>query len=253
MTTIATAEIKDLASKWENECGLASATLSGIVGDSAHRARGGYHISRHDNPSGNYSIVRPDDKTGGPSNAAAAIDMSMTKADMITCTRRLLSIYDNRSDPRRRYCNAFNGWLGSGDASRWDLYAGTRKYATADHKWHVHLEIHRRYVEDSNALKAVLSGLKGESVGQYMGVVTPPVYPGYIMKRNDQATKPDLNVRKWQARMLDRGWASIGLADGYFGQRTEDVVKRFQQHCKVHVDGEIGPATWPLPWTDPLG
>lgn len=253
MSTVATSQLTMLAKKWEDECGLPSAVCSGIVGDLAHRLRGGYHISRQDNPQGNYSITRPDDRTGGLSNAAAAIDMSMSKADMITCTRRLVSIYDNANDPRRKFFNGFNGWLGSGDASRWDLYAGTRKYATKDHKWHVHLEIRRRFTTDDFAMSAVLSGLKGQSVAQYMGVMKPPAYPGYVIKRNDRQTKPDLNLRKWQRRMRDRGWTSIGLADGYFGAKTQGVVRRFQQDCKVPVDGEIGPVTWPLPWTDPVG
>jgi peptidoglycan hydrolase-like protein with peptidoglycan-binding domain len=53
--------------------------------------------------------------------------------------------------------------------------------------------------------------------------------------------------------MIARGWKSLGTADGGFGPKTEDVVRRFQRTCRVGVDGQIGPKTWPLPWARPLG
>lgn len=252
MSTVATSPLRKLADQWENECGLKSAVLSGIVGDKSHAARGGYHISRGDNPAGNYSITRPDDRAGnGPNDAAAAIDMTMSTADMKSCTTRLLAIYNDKSHPARKYVNAFNGWLGSGDASRWDVYAGTKKYATADHKWHVHLEIRRKYVNDSTALGVILAALKGTPVvaAKPAAPVKVPAYPGRILRRNDKQSKPDAALKLWQQRMIARGWSKLGTADGFFGATTQEVVRQFQQQCKVPVDGEIGPKTWPLPWT----
>lgn len=267
MSTIATDWTKRLAKEWEKL--YPSAVCSGIVGDLAHRARGGYHISRQDQPKTNYSVVRPQDKAGnGPDNAAAAIDMTMSSADMKVCTTRILSAYGNPDDPRRKYLNAFNGWLGSGDARRYDIYARTSSWATADHKWHVHLEIRRLFVNAEVAVKAILSLLRGESVSAYLASIgaTPapataraavkavkaPPYPGRVLKRNDRQAKPDPAVKLLQQRFLERGWKSIGTADGFFGARTESVVRRWQEYLGLAVDGQVGPKTWPTPWTKPV-
>jgi hypothetical protein len=265
MSTIATATMTDLAHRW---AGLyKSAKISGIVGDPAHQARGGYHIGRAFQSSSNYSVTRPDDRVG-PADAAAAIDMTLSPADMVTCTGRLMAAYNNTSDPRRKYVNAVNGWDGSGDATRFDIYARKTKYASPDHKWHIHLELRRKYVNAKVAADAVISLLSGESVAAYLkriGVistvakVTPspaklaaPAYPGHVLRRDDNM-KPNSDLVKWQARMIARGWKSIGSADGRFGARTELVVRRFQTICKLQSDGVIGERTWPQPWVRPLG
>lgn len=167
MTTLSTASINWLAGQWEDVYG--SAVLSGIVGDLAHKARGGYHISRQDQGSSNYSVSRSDDK-GGPNDRASAIDMTMSTADIIKCHTRLKTIWKNRSeDPRMKYINAWNGWDGEGDAGRYDVVTGNVATATSDHKWHIHLEIRRKYVNDMNAMKAILSMLKGETLETFKG------------------------------------------------------------------------------------
>jgi hypothetical protein len=243
-----------------------SAVCSGIVGDRRHRKRGNgtYHLSREDNPPRTYSVVRPDDRAGkGPDDAAAAFDISMNRHDMTVATRRLIAIWSNDKDPRRKYLNAFNGWLGSGDAQRYDVVTRRKSWATPDHTWHLHGELRRWYVRSGTGVKAILSALRGESVAQYLisvGVrpIAPaarlpvPAYPGRVLRRTT-SDKPDAAVKQWQAQMIARGWKSIGKADGVFGARTESVVRRFQQSCKVTSDGVIGPRTWPLPWTCPLG
>lgn len=272
MTTVAYANMRALADGWEHI--FTSAVCSGICGDARHRAQGGYHESRDDNPAGNYSIIRPDDVAGrGPNDAAAAIDMSMSPADMKLATTRLIVVWSNPDDPRRKYLNAFNGWLGSGDAQRWDVVARARKWATPDHKWHVHLEVRRLWVLSAAMVKAVLSILRGETVAQYLASigVTPiptpapahspapaprpaaPPYPGRVLKRNDQQHNPDPEVRLLQQQMIRRGWTSIGRADGYPGRKFDRTVRRWQQLCKLTVDGEVGPVTWPTPWTRRLG
>lgn len=161
MATLSTTALNYLAKEWEKL--YPTAVLSGIVGDKAHAARGGYHISRQDQPSNNYSVTRPDDKLG-PADRAAAIDMTMSTADMIKCHTRLRELWKNRSkDPRFKYINAWNGWDGKGDAGRYDVIAGTIAYATPDHKWHIHLEIRRKYANDMTAMNAILSLLRGEA------------------------------------------------------------------------------------------
>lgn len=170
MATHAPSQLVFLANEWEKLYG--SAVLSGIVGDLAHKLRGGYHISIQDQPSTNYSVVRADDKAppgNWPRDRASAVDMTMSTADMKKCHVRLRNAWNNRSnDVRMKYINAWNGWDGEGDAGRYDVVKGTVGTATPDHKWHIHLEIRRRYVNDRNAMLAILSILKGESLEDYL-------------------------------------------------------------------------------------
>lgn len=256
MSTVATAAIRQLATDWRTKCGYKSATLSGIVGDAAHAARGGYHRSREDNPAGNFSIVRPDDLTG-PSDAAAAIDMTLNASDMRLVTGRLVQAYTNLKDPRRKYINAFNGTVDSKNARRWDVYAQKQKAATSDHLSHVHLEVRRRYVESATAMAAILSILKGETVSQFSqsvngsvlvastsGLSTAPPFPGTI-KRGSSGP----SVKLFQSQLIKRGVTSIGSADGSFGPKSESAVKVLQKLAGYTADGIVGPKTWPLPWT----
>jgi hypothetical protein len=244
---------------------FASAVTSGIVGDARHK--GGYHKSRADNPARNYSITRVDDRTGkGPDDAAAGFDITMNARDMKLATQRLIAVWSNADDPRRKYLNAFNGWLGTGEAQRWDIVARTRSWATPDHQWHVHGELRRVYVLSKAAVAAVLSALRGESVNMYLasiGVVIKaskpvapvpaPKYPGRVLSRDDAQRKPDPAVKALQTQFHARGWTSIGAADGLPGRRFDSVVRRWQAHLNLTVDGQVGPKTWPTPWTQPFG
>lgn len=265
MATLAPEAIKELSAEWAKI--YKSAKPSGIVGDTAHKARGGYHISREDQPNNNYSVVRPDDKVG-PSNTATAVDMNLSPADMKTCTTRLVSAYNNTSDPRRKYINAFNGSTDGKAARRWDVYARATKSATADHLWHVHLEVRRRYCTSSTAVKAILSILRGDTVATYLNSIgvarsvaaspqsstaaaSAPPFPG-VLKRNDSQASPNLSVKAFQAQLLKRGWVSLGTADGFFGANLEATLKKWQSSIGLTADGVIGPKTWPTPWTRPV-
>lgn len=264
MTTVATAALTDFAKRW---CKLyQSAQCVGIVGDNAHAARGGYHIGRSFQSPSNYSCTRPQDKYG-PGDASAAVDIRMSAAEMVVCTRRLYVLYANTADPRRKYLNGFNGWDGTGSATRYDIYAHNTKAASDDHKWHIHLEFRRMYVNSAVAMNAVLSALAGQTAAAYLksvgvtavkprttksGALIVPPYPGRVLKPTASSVS-DMAVKRWQARMVARGWTTLGRPDGFFGAKTEFVVRRFQVICKVTSDGEIGRVTWALPWTWPMG
>lgn len=263
MSTNAPSLLMQLCKDWESKTGLHSAVCSGVVGDLAHRARGGYHISRQDQPASNYSVIRPEDKAGnGPDDMASAIDMTMSSADMITCTKRLMAAYSNPGDPRRKYLNAFNGWLGVGAAQRFDFYARKVEVASADHTWHVHLEVRRKYINSATAMAAILSLLSGQSLAAYLAglgigsaskavATKAPAFPG-TLKRDDNQTTPNAGVKAFQAQMIKRGWTSLGSADGLFGPRLQGVVKKFQTLCGQPADGVIGAKIWPLAWTRPI-
>jgi hypothetical protein len=285
MATVAYQAMKDFAKGWERI--FRSAVCSGVAGDRRHQKAGGYHIGRRYQSGSNYSVVRPDDRRGcGPDDGSSAVDITMNRRDMILATTRLRSAYNNTKDPRRKYLNAFNGWVGSGAATRYDVYARRTKSASSDHKWHVHLEQRRRWIKDATSNAAILSILRGESVTTWLksrgvkpaprpapkpaakpapgkpapkpapkpaGGLKAPPYPGRVLRRNDRAKKPDPAVKQFQQRMRERGWTSIGPADGLPGRKFETVVKAWQKHCRLPADGQIGPKTWPTPWTKPLG
>lgn len=207
MTTLSTSSLNWLANQWEDVFG--SAVLSGIVGDLAHKVRGGYHISRQDQPSNNYSVTRTDDKYG-PGDRAAAIDMTMNTSDMKKCHTRLRGFWQNRSrDPRMKYINAWNGWDGQGDAGRYDVVTGKVSTATSDHKWHIHLEIRRRYVNDMNAMRAILSMLKGESLAAYQEAISPT--PPQTSNGGNTVTSPTADQMRTAATAGVLGYAGGGL------------------------------------------
>lgn len=160
-----------LITEWEDNCGYASAVFSGAKPDGAHLEQGGYHCSIEDllryGNGGDYSNTRPDDKGFNP-KYGAAIDMSMSPSDMKLCYQRMWAVWNDRSDPRRRFINAFNCYKGTGDASRLDMVANTIKVASPDHKWHNHKETRRRYLLDWQAARAIASALKGQSKADYI-------------------------------------------------------------------------------------
>ena len=65
---------------------------------------------------------------------------------------------------------------------------------------------------------------------------------GYYSHRED--------LRRWQQRMADRGWAIT--PDGLYGDQTGTVAEKFQAEKGLRVDGLIGPATWAAAWTAPI-
>lgn len=208
MSTAETTQLRWLAEEWERL--YKSAVCSGIVGDPAHRRQGGYHISRVDNPKGNYSVVRPDDKKG-PSDRAAAIDMSMSTPDMKLCTSRLRAAFAHKGDPRRVFLNAFNGWLGTGAAQRFDIFSDVVCEATADHKWHVHLEVRRAYVANDVAMRAVRSILAGETIAQWEGADMEPGELANLL--NDPKVAGILHASPWRytGRGIPTGKSTLGV------------------------------------------
>lgn len=58
------------------------------------------------------------------------------------------------------------------------------------------------------------------------------------------------NVRTWQQRMKDRGWA-IGV-DGQYGDQSYNICRQFQSEKGLSVDGLTGPNTWKATWESPV-
>ncbi len=259
MATVATDEIKWLAGELEDIA--PSAKLSGIVGDLAHKRRGGYHISRQDQPSTNYSVRKPIDKKGRK-DAAAAIDLNLKLEDMKKIHGRLVKAFKAR-DERFKYVNAWNGWDGSGSAGRYECDDWDVGSSSADHKWHIHLEIHRAYVESMTAMKAILSLFKGETLAQYKASIgklpaTKPIAKPVVVKPKDEDKAEgfkkiaDLQVGSNGAavKKLQEGlkrvfpkYAGKLVVDGDFGPATKKAVMEFQERSDLDDDGIVGELT----------
>lgn len=200
MSTQATPTLRVIADGWEDQ--FASGVNAGIVGDVAHRQRGGYHISIEDQPATNYSVTRPKDKAppgDWPLDAASAIDQSMNARDMALCFQRVHAVWADRTDPRRQYFNAFNGWDGkSAHPVRLDFVSNGTSTATDDHKTHTHGELCRCWVNDAKAARAWLSMTGGQSkadwIAQEEAMTDVALTPGQDQKltaatRRDEARK----------------------------------------------------------------
>lgn len=186
MSTLAATTTRWAAQQIENH--YASAIISGIVPDQAHRRGGGYHVSIQDlathGNAGDYSNRRPGDKappvTPPGRKFAAAFDISMSPADMRRVHRAVMKVFADKTDPRRRYINAINCWDGSGEAVRVDFQANTVGWATADHRWHVHADNPRQYTDvarDSKAAwkaaRAVVSAINGQGKAAWLAAEAP--------------------------------------------------------------------------------
>ena len=57
-------------------------------------------------------------------------------------------------------------------------------------------------------------------------------------------------VVQLQARLIELGYLK-GKADGFFGPKTEDAVKRFQEMNGLKADGYAGPLTLDRLYNDP--
>lgn len=179
MATVATPSMRALAIAWTNA--IPGATLSGIVGDLAHQAEGGYHISRQDNSPDDYSVQLPPDKLGDPT-WASAIDMSMPPTQMKLVTSRLLASAKDLNDPRLDVCREFYGTLDGITVTGWDTYYGVPATSDDSHLWHVHVSFLRAYANDPAAMNAVLSIVTGQpyeedDMPQGMGPIQLPNLP----------------------------------------------------------------------------
>lgn len=169
MTTTAPQSLLWLAREWTDR--VPSAVLSGIVGDPAHQRTASKHNSRQDNPPGSWPMRAAKDKQG-PSNTAAAIDVSQSRADMIRVHNNFKALYRNRAtDSRAQYIAAFNGWDGEGAPGRYDLVNGTVTVTDSSHEWHEHVELYYLYAsgmaDAMKAARAALSVVVGESDDQF--------------------------------------------------------------------------------------
>jgi hypothetical protein len=79
------------------------------------------------------------------------------------------------------------------------------------------------------------------------GGAAPTMTSGYFSQSHN-SRHPD--VRTWQAKMRDRGWAID--VDQIYGPGSERVCRSFQAEKGLAVDGVVGPQTWNMTWNAPV-
>lgn len=245
MTTKAHEITQRIADTWETYYG--SAVFSGIVGDAAHQTKNSYHNSLEDNPDQDgFSNNRPDDAAppgNWPRNLAAAIDMSMSPTDMALCCGHLWTVWDDDSDPRRNYINAFNGWFNETNvpAKRYDFVSGAISETSSDHKWHCHLSIRRKYVTDNAAADAILSILSGQSKADFIANGFGSEGDDMFCSFGDKGDK--VKALQLQLLQLDPNCLPKFGADSGFGTETQNALSRLVTGGQPTY---YGPDAWAL-------
>lgn len=104
-----------------------------------------------------------------------------------------------------------------------------------------------RYLEMVGDLSHSVTIPGGPVGGQHSApVATIPPFPGTVRL----GSRGEI-VRAVQQRLHDRGGWFIHV-DGYFGPKTDRVVRAFQRLFGLYVDGIVGPITWRALWERPI-
>jgi hypothetical protein len=211
VTTIAPPELLKAAREIEKL--WSSAVFSGIVGDTSHRKRASKHNSIEDNPTGSWAVTGK--KDAAPPGAwsrrhAVALDISLSRTEQNKIHNHHKTIFNDKTDPRREYLAAFNGWDGKGSPGRYNLVTNTVSVTDSSHMWHEHDEGFYEHALDPAFPRAILSTYKLETKAQYLGS-TPAPAPA--------PAKP----------------AALAV-DGKLGPKT---IKRWQQIMGTKADGKI--------------
>lgn len=202
----------------------------------------GYHNDRKRNQQrwpGNYSIKLSLDLKG-PDDKIAAVDFTMSDAEMRKRTRYLIDAAD-RNDPRLYAVREFYGTLdGKTVVGRIkDTRTGKWRSSSADitHLWHIHVSFFRAYVSMWNELSPILSVLRGETLAEWE---SGGVGGSGIMLPREGDSGPV--VEYWQ-RMLKAAGYDPGPFDGDFGPKTKAAITAIR---KKHG---LEPASYVTAWT----
>jgi hypothetical protein len=145
-----------------------SSQLGGIMA-----RKPGYHNSRDHLPASDYSVREFAIDRVGPADLGSAIDWTFPEAQSESYGRidryssRLLAA-GRAVDPRTYGMREFFGQADSDSAVEgWDFSKNRTSTSDKSHLWHIHISIHRKYINDTRAMRAVLSILSGQSLAAW--------------------------------------------------------------------------------------
>lgn len=235
--------------------------LGGIVA-----RKPGYHNSRDHLPSSDYSVREFSQDRYGPVNLGSAIDWTFPDAQaghygtINKYSNRLMSAGKSR-DPRTVYMREFFGNTDSDhEVEGWDYSKHVPSSSDSSHLWHLHISIHREYINNTVAMQAILSILSGQSLTDWkkgLGgtgkIDTTPIIKPPAPTTGGSA-KPVLKsgaTGTWVTQLqkgLNRvfpAYSSLKV-DGEYGAKSVAVVKEFQKRTGLLADGQVGPKTWAM-------
>lgn len=249
---------------------LGSKQLSGIVGDSAHTY--GYHRGRDYLPASDYSCQLWLDKQGD-GQAASALDIKLSTADMELATGRLLKAA-KAHDPRLKGLREFGGTTNGTLTHSYDLadpnnpnddHEGFGEWDDS-HLWHLHLSFYRAYSNNWDAIKGIFEIINGAAVSgespttsapkpvalkvgvwylgsnETLGEVSGPATQHSGDRRYDNDTVRFM-VKSLQDRLNQLGYRA-GFADGIYETPTTNAVNLWQKAIRVPLDGVVNKAEW---------
>lgn len=243
----------------------AKAAISGVKLGGVYADKPGYHNTRKANKSkwpSNYSIQLDLDKQG-PSDKAAALDLTMSTANMKKYTKRLKAAM-LAGDSRMRSVKEFYGTLdgdtvyGLGKKSRnGDPY---KTSADSSHLWHIHLSFFRADVDDHDRIMAVLDVLTGKaaastgtSSGSSSGDSSTSDWDEEIimaLPTVSDNTAPKAARKRVQSLLAAAGYPPAntfdakGRPDGDFGSGSKTALGNYQKAVGLDPDKQCGKKTW---------
>lgn len=142
-----------------------------LLNGGSYANKTGYHNTRNnlrrDHPN-DYSIQLPIDRLG-PGDRGSAQDLTFKSAqggdfrNIAKYSRRLFEAGVNK-DPRAYPMREFQGNIDSDrTVEGWSYYRG-HAITTSDtsHLWHIHISVHRKYINDEAAMRSILSIWSGK-------------------------------------------------------------------------------------------
>lgn len=78
-----------------------------------------------------------------------------------------------------------------------------------------------------------------------MAIIVNPVYPGHMLTLGSNSSEV-ARMQKYLNTIRAMKYHGLNLltVDGAFGNATKTTVEQYQAYALLHIDGEIGPATW---------
>ena len=202
-----------------------SARLGGILA-----RKPGYHNSRDHLPNTDYSVAQFSIDRQGPADEGSAIDITFPDAQagnyatIKKYSNRLYAVRNEDEQYRTKYIREFFGQIDSDSGVEgWDFTKNRAASADSSHLWHIHLSVHRGYIESTLAAKAILSILKGQSLASWI-----------------QETNRDVTFVKFNSHLPV---LRFGDSDPVVKNDGTDYVKKVQRQLGITADGDYGPVT----------
>lgn len=136
--------------------------LGGILAD-----KPGYHNARKRLPLSDYSVAQFAIDRQGPDSEGSAIDWTFPEAQsgdyrrISKYTNRLLTAAKNGDSRLYAVREFFGNADNDTEVEGWDVAKNRPSSSDKSHLWHLHISIHRKYINDAAAMNSLLEVING--------------------------------------------------------------------------------------------